>query len=80
MSRCTSVAPLCSYKKGSHLLLESIGLESSEAQRLRDLGLREGANVSVIQNTDKMIVCVAECRIGLRRELAMHVLARDRTF
>jgi len=52
-------------------------LVSDEAQRLRDLGLREGAQLSIVHNNDKLIVRVSGSRIGLRRELAMHVLATE---
>jgi len=65
-------APLTSFKDGANILLDFIGGEA--AHRLRDLGLREGALVAVVQNTGNLIVCVAGCRIGLRRELAMHIL------
>ena len=65
-------APLTSFSDGAHILLDFIGGEA--AQRLRDLGLREGALVAVVQNTGNLIVRVAGCRIGLRRELAMHIL------
>lgn len=65
-------APLTSFKDGADILLDFIGGEA--AHRLRDLGLREGALVAVVQNTGNLIVRVAGCRIGLRRELAMHIL------
>jgi len=65
-------APLTSFRSGTDILLEFIGGEA--AQRLRDLGLREGALVAVVQNTGNLIVRVADSRIALRRELAMHIL------
>ncbi len=65
-------APLTSFKDGANILLDFIGGEA--AHRLRDLGLREGALVAIVQNTGNLIVRVAGCRIGLRRELAMQIL------
>ena len=65
-------APLTTFGDGTNILLNVISGEA--AQRLRDLGLREGALVAVVQNTGNLIVRVAGCRIGLRRELAMHIL------
>ncbi len=65
-------APLTSFSDGANILLDFIGGEA--AQRLRDLGLREGALVAIVQNTGNLIVGVAGSRIGLRRELAMHIL------
>ncbi len=44
-------------------------------ERLRDMGLREGAQVEVVQNSDKLIVRLAGCRIGLRRDMAADILA-----
>ena len=77
MSQIHYSAPLTSFKKGSRLLLEFLRMESGDAQRLRDLGLREGVQVVILHNSDKMIVCVSECRIGLRKELARQVFARE---
>lgn len=39
------------------------------------MGLREGARVEVVQNSDKLIVRLAGCRIGLRRDMAADILA-----
>lgn len=39
------------------------------------MGLREGAQVEVIQNSDKLIVRLAGCRIGLRRDVAAEIYA-----
>ena len=65
-------APLTTFGGGTNILLNVISGEA--AQRLRDLGLREGALVAVVQNTGNVIVRVAGSRIGLRREMAMHIL------
>ena len=43
-------------------------------QKLRDIGVREGATLSVLNNSADVIVRLAGCRIGLRREVASCVL------
>ncbi len=66
-------APLTSFTDGCDIVV--YGISGEAAHRLRDVGLREGALVAVLQNTGNLIVRVAGCRIGLRRELAMQILA-----
>lgn len=43
--------------------------------RLREMGLREGACVEVVKNSEDMIVRIDGCRIGLRRDVATDILA-----
>ena len=66
-------APLTSFMDGCDVVVQLIFGEA--AHRLRDVGLREGALVAVVQNTGNVIVRVAGSRIGIRRELAMQILA-----
>lgn len=42
--------------------------------KLRDMGVREGATLSVLNTSGNVIVRLAGCRIGLRREVASCVL------
>lgn len=65
-------APLTTFSSGTDILLNFVGSEA--AQRLRDLGVREGALIAIVQNTGNLIIRVAGCRIGLRRELALQIL------
>lgn len=67
------MAPLTSFGSGTDIELAFLGLEPAIAQRMRELGLREGARVAIVQNTDKLIVCVSNSRIGLRSEIAMQI-------
>lgn len=47
------------------------------ADRLRDLGFREGIRVRVISRSDPMICQVGNCRVGLCRTLAKCVMVCD---
>ncbi len=67
------MAPLTSFGHGIDVKLAFLGLDPATAQRMRELGLREGTQVAILQNSDKLIVRVSDSRIGLRRELAMRI-------
>jgi len=73
MDTMETTAPLTSFSDGTDLQLVFFSLDTAEAQRLREMGLYEGARISIIKNTNKVIVRVDGSRIGLRRELAMHL-------
>ena len=62
----------CPCAHGTDLVVCAINCEAEH--KLRDIGLREGATVAVLNNGGNVIVRVAGCRIGLRRELAACVL------
>lgn len=66
-------APLTSFMDGCDVVVQLIFGEA--AHRLRDVGLREGALVAVVQNKGNLIVRIAGSRVGIRRELAMQILA-----
>lgn len=66
-------APLTAFCDGCPLKICSV--HGCAEERLRDMGLREGAQVEVIQNSDKLIVRLAGCRIGLRRDVAADIFA-----
>ena len=66
-------APLTSFCDGCSL---KVCLVSGCAEeRLRDLGIREGAHVEVVRNSEELIVRIEGCRIGLRRDMATDILA-----
>jgi len=66
-------APLTSFCDGCALKICSVcGLVQD---RLREMGLREGACVEVVQNSEDLIVRLDGCRIGLRRDVAHNILA-----
>ena len=70
-------APLTCLARGAQGCIAWMGLEGSEAQRLRDLGLREGACVGVVQNGASCIVALGSgCRLALRREVAAKLFVR----
>lgn len=68
-------APLTCFRKGQQARIDFLGLTGEEAERLREIGLREGCQVCVMANTDKCILGLSECRIALQREVAMQLFA-----
>ena len=68
-------APLTCFRAGEHARIEWLGTTEEDAQRLRELGLREGCRVCVMANADKCILGLAECRIALQREVAQQLFA-----
>ena len=68
-------APLSSFADGCEVVV--CDLVCDAACRLREVGLREGAMISVLRNNGNVIVRTAGCRIGLRKELAMSILAKQ---
>ena len=67
--------PLTCFKQGQNIRIAWVGLEEAEAERLRDLGLREGCKACVMMNADKCILGLGACRLALRREVAMQLFA-----
>ena len=43
--------------------------------RLRDIGIREGAHVEMLKNSRELILRIESCRIGLRRDMAADIFA-----
>lgn len=70
-ANCTS---LCCGQSGQRLSVLCIANESHEAARLRDLGLREGAMVTVLQDGDPLLVRIGDARFGISRRAAMLLL------
>lgn len=67
--------PLTTYRQGDDVEIEWLGLEEVQAERLRELGLREGCRVCVMMNADKCILGMGACRVALQREVAMCLYA-----
>jgi Fe2+ transport system protein FeoA len=68
---CTA---LCCAKSGqSACILHLVG-KDDEAARLRDLGLCEGARVTVLRDGDPLVVRAGDARFGIGRSAAMNVL------
>lgn len=63
------------FRSGTRVRLEAMSMDAVEAQRLREMGLREGMQLAIIQNTQNLIVGVIAGRIGIRRDLARKLLA-----
>ena len=68
-------APLTCFLEGQRARIAFLGLDHEDAQRLREMGLREGCCVCVMANADKCILGLSGCRIALQREVASHLLA-----
>ena len=69
--------PITGYRQGERARVAYLGHDVAVAERLRTLGVREGACVCVMLNTDKCILAVDGCRLALQREVAEHVYATD---
>ena len=69
---CTPDLALTACKVGECFLVQVVDGEGAE--RLRDLGVREGALVNMLRNSGDVVVQVEGCRVGLRREIAGKVL------
>ena len=65
--------PLTSFAAGMMVHLAFFALGVSEAQRLRELGVRDGNMIHIVKNGDTFVCCVESSRIALRREVAMNV-------
>ncbi len=68
---CTS---LCCARGGQSARVLDLVNDDGEAARLRDLGLHEGATVTVLRHGDPMVVRVDDTRFGLGRKAAEKVL------
>lgn len=69
--------PLTGYREGQRAHVAYLGHDDAIAERLRTLGVREGACVCVMLNTDKCILAVDGCRLALQREVAQQVYATE---
>ncbi len=69
---CNPELALTACKDGECFLVQVV--QGEAAERLRDVGVREGALLNVLRNKGDVIVRVAGSRVGLRREMAGRVL------
>ena len=65
---------LCCGKRGQQMSVYKLTNEVSEADTLRDLGVREGSRISVLRDGNPLIVKVDGARFGIGRAAAMKVL------
>lgn len=67
---CTS---LCCGQTGATLQVKTLAGDETEAARLRDLGVREGAKVTILRDGDPLMVKVDNARFGISRAAANNV-------
>lgn len=67
---CTS---LCCGQSGATLQVTALAGDETEAARLRDLGVREGARVTILRDGDPLMVKVDNARFGISRAAANNV-------
>jgi len=70
---CTA---LCCAKSGQCAVVAHLVGDENESERLRDLGVREGAIVTVLRDCDPLIIKIDEARFGIGRAAAMNVLCQ----
>ena len=68
---CTS---LCCAKGGARVCVVEICGNEEEATRLRDLGVREGAQVTIVRAGNPLLVRVEGARFGIGEAAAQNVL------
>lgn len=69
--------PLTGTPPGSSVEVDFFALEAHEIARVRDLGIREGARLRIIQSNGQMVVGLDASRIGLPHEVAAGIFVRD---
>lgn len=67
---CTS---LCCGKRGDELEIMTLAGDENEAARLRDLGVREGARVTILRDGNPLMIKVDNARFGVSRTTANNV-------
>ncbi len=69
---CNPELALTACKDGECFVVQAV--QGAAAERLRDVGVCEGALVNMLKNKGDVIVRVAGSRVGLREEMARMVL------
>ena len=69
--------PLTCFACGACVRLAAAALGDQESTRLGEMGLCEGAQCTILQNADKMILRVGGSRYGVPRDLAMRLFAQE---
>lgn len=72
----THCAALCCARSGQCAVISHINCCAAEAARLRDLGLREGAIVTVVRDGDPLVIGIDDARFGIGRSAAMNILCQ----
>lgn len=67
--------PLACFRRGEQACIAWMGMPAPEAERLRELGVREGACLSIVESGANCILALGACRLALRREVAMLLFA-----
>jgi len=67
--------PLTRLPAGCRACIVDLGPDDAQADRLRDIGLREGVHVCMMANTDKCILALGRSRIAVQREVAQMLQA-----
>ncbi len=65
---------LCCANRGDCVLVRFLLGNASEAARLREMGLCEGARLQVLRHGNPIVVRVADTRLGLAHAVAERVL------
>ncbi len=68
------VRTLANGPVGRQLYIRAIQADPDAAQRLRELGIREGKTIKLITRNDPLICQVGCCRFGLCHRLARCIL------
>lgn len=68
---------LCCARRGQRICILELAGDAHEAAKLRDLGIREGATLSVLRDGDPLLVLVDNARIGIGRTAASQILCMD---
>ncbi len=68
---CTS---LCCAKNGQNLCVTRLCGGQSECAKLRELGVREGARVTVLQHGTPILIRIDGARFGIGQSAAQNVL------
>lgn len=69
--------PLTVLGQGRRACVAFMGMDEADAQRLRELGLREGACICVMRNTSTCLLAMDGSRLALQREVAAQVFATE---
>jgi Fe2+ transport system protein FeoA len=69
-----SCTALCCARNGDSVCVAALVGNCSEAARLREMGLCEGARVQVLRHGNPLVVRVADARLGLAHAVAERVM------
>lgn len=67
---------LCCGTRGARVVVHQLTNPAEEAACLRDLGVREGAMVTVLRDGDPLLIRVEGARFGIGRAAATGVLCK----